>query len=84
MKPDPKTEQRLVYATPTPPQTGSSPNIPIPYVLFGTCTLILMIGLVILTMNPIHALGPEAGLVIVVPAAIGAIVLPIVSQMREK
>ena len=72
---------QLQYATPMPPKVGS-PTVPMPYVLFGACVIPLVIGVLLMSAGTGDA--GAFGMALAVPSAIGAIVLPVVSQMREK
>ncbi len=69
-----KKEDPLPYATPTPPRA-----IPLPYFLFAVCMILLIIGIAIGSTQ-----NETVGLLLGIPSALGSIVLPIVSQMRER
>ena len=74
---DDRDSKQLPYATPAQPRVGS-PEVPVPYVLFGICMLPLILGILIASK-----MDTPFGLLIAIPSGIGSIVLPIVSQMRE-
>jgi hypothetical protein len=78
---DRKKPDSLNYATPVPRREGS-PEVPAPYIAFGVCGLLVVVG--ILLWGAGGATGSFVGLLIAIPAALGSIVLPIVMQMREK